>query len=233
MNAWKITLRKTLRAALGLLVCSIGSYCTIVADVGLAPWDALFMGVSEHLPVSYGTVSVTCGLIVVVVDLLMNEKIGVGMLLDAFMVGKVIDLLRYLDVLAQPMSYAMRVGLMILGITILCCGLPIYMGAGLCCGPRDALMVGLGKRVRKIPIGVVNMIMFAVVVLVTLMLRGPIGIGTLLAVALQGPIMQLVFHITHFEPRDVEQESLIETFRKLFPVRVSDPAAAEDVTRNS
>ena len=50
MNAWKITLRKTLRAALGLLVCSIGSYCTIVADVGLAPWDALFMGVSEHLP---------------------------------------------------------------------------------------------------------------------------------------------------------------------------------------
>ena len=149
MNAWKITLRKTLRAALGLLVCSIGSYCTIVADVGLAPWDALFMGVSEHLPVSYGTVSVTCGLIVVVVDLLMHEKIGVGMLLDAFMVGKVIDLLRYLDVLAQPTSYAMRVGLMILGITILCCGLPIYMGAGLCCGPRDALMVGLGKRVRK------------------------------------------------------------------------------------
>ena len=128
MNAWKITLRKTLRAALGLLVCSIGSYCTIVADVGLAPWDALFMGVSEHLPVSYGTVSVTCGLIVVVVDLLMHEKIGVGMLLDAFMVGKVIDLLRYLDVLAQPTSYAMRVGLMILGITILCCGLPIYMG---------------------------------------------------------------------------------------------------------
>ena len=54
MNAWKITLRKTLRAALGLLVCSIGSYCTIVADVGLAPWDALFMGVSEHLPVSDG-----------------------------------------------------------------------------------------------------------------------------------------------------------------------------------
>ena len=145
MNAWKITLRKTLRAALGLLVCSIGSYCTIVADVGLAPWDALFMGVSEHLPVSYGTVSVTCGLIVVVVDLLMHEKIGVGMLLDAFMVGKVIDLLRYLDVLAQPTSYVMRVGLMILGITILCCGLPIYMGAGLCCGPRDALMVGLGK----------------------------------------------------------------------------------------
>ena len=221
MNAWKITLRKTLRAALGLLVCSIGSYCTIVADVGLAPWDALFMGVSEHLPVSYGTVSVTCGLIVVVVDLLMHEKIGVGMLLDAFMVGKVIDLLRYLDVLAQPTSYAMRVGLMILGITILCCG------------PRDALLVGLGKRVRKIPIGVVNMIMFAVVVLVTLMLRGPIGIGTLLAVALQGPIMQLVFHITHFEPRDVEQESLIETFRKLFPVHVPDPAAAEDVTRNS
>lgn len=130
MNAWKITLRKTLRAALGLLVCSIGSYCTIVADVGLAPWDALFMGVSEHLPVSYGTVSVTCGLIVVVVDLLMHEKIGVGMLLDAFMVGKVIDLLRYLDVLAQPTSYAMRVGLMILGITILCCGLPIYMGRG-------------------------------------------------------------------------------------------------------
>ena len=78
---------------------------------------------------------------------------------------------------------------------------------------------------RKIPIGVVNMIMFAVVVLATLVLRGPIGIGTLLAVALQGPIMQLVFHITHFEPRDVEQESLIETFRKLFPVRVPDPAA--------
>lgn len=232
MNVWKNTLGRTLRAALGLLLCSIGSYCTIVADVGLAPWDALFMGVSEHLPVSYGTVSVTCGLLVVVVDLLMHEKIGVGTLLDAFMVGKAVDLLRYLDILGQPSSYVMRVGLMLLGITILCAGLPIYMGAGLCCGPRDALLVGLGKRVRKIPIGVVNMIMFAAVVLVTLVLRGPIGIGTLLAVALQGPIMQLVFHITSFEPRDVEHESLVATFRRLAPAHAPAPvAAAEDITR--
>lgn len=50
------------RIAAGLLLYASGVYCCIQADIGLAPWDALHMGLSLHLPVSYGTASVLVAL---------------------------------------------------------------------------------------------------------------------------------------------------------------------------
>ena len=32
------------------------------------------------------------------------------------------------------------------------------MGAARCCGPRDSLLVGLGKRIPNIPIGIVEIL---------------------------------------------------------------------------
>jgi len=35
----------------------------------------------------------------------------------------------------------------------------IYMKSEQCCGPRDTLLVGLGKRMPKVPIGIVEIIL--------------------------------------------------------------------------
>ncbi|MBQ0037893.1 MAG: hypothetical protein KBS74_04380 [Clostridiales bacterium] len=207
----KNTICRIFRAAGGLFICAIGLYLTILADVGLAPWDALCMGISYHLPVRYGTASVMVSLCVLVMDLLLREPVGVGTVLDALGVGKAVDLLQWLDVIPHPQGLVQSIVWLIAGMLVISVGQWIYMAAAMGCGPRDSLLVGLGKRVRRVPIGCVTMAVFAAVVLVSWALRGPIGIGTVLCVALQGPCMQAVFRAVRFEPRNITHESLLST----------------------
>ena len=42
-----------LRAAAGLALYGIGVYLTIQANIGVAPWDCLFLGIRNHTVLSY------------------------------------------------------------------------------------------------------------------------------------------------------------------------------------
>ena len=43
-----------LKIVIGLLVFSLGVHLTIRANLGLAPWDCLCMGISFKTPLNYG-----------------------------------------------------------------------------------------------------------------------------------------------------------------------------------
>ena len=40
--------------AFGLLIFSFGVHLTIFANIGVAPWDCLGMGIARHTPLNYG-----------------------------------------------------------------------------------------------------------------------------------------------------------------------------------
>lgn len=42
-----------LRMLLGLSIYSFCVYLTIYANIGLAPWDRLDMGIAKHTPLNY------------------------------------------------------------------------------------------------------------------------------------------------------------------------------------
>ena len=46
--------REWLRIVWGLLVFAFGVHLTIFANIGLAPWDCLGMGIARHSPLNYG-----------------------------------------------------------------------------------------------------------------------------------------------------------------------------------
>lgn len=205
---------RLVRIAAGLFLCAAGIYCSILANVGLAPWDALNMGLSGRLHVTYGTASVSVALLVLLADLLLREPIGLGTVLDALGVGKMVDLLQWLHPLHAPATMAGKAAFLLAGILIISIGQWLYMSGALGCGPRDALLVALGKKVRRVPIGAVTSALLAVVVCAAWLLGGPIGLGTVLMVALQGASLQLVCRVVHFEPRAVAHESLRQTIGK-------------------
>lgn len=210
---------RVLRAALGLVICAFGTYLTIQANVGLAPWDCLNMGISGGTGISFGTASILVGVLVVVADLALGERIGVGTLMDAFLVGASVDAFTELRVLPK-LGGPVWLGLLILvaGLFLVAVGQYVYMGAGLCCGPRDSLLVGLGKRLRKWPIGAVSVLIQVIVLAAGVLLGGPAGLGTVASVVLLGGVVQLVFRLLRFEPRDVVQESLTTTVKSLLPM---------------
>ena len=102
---------------------------------------------------------------------------------------------------------------MLLGLVVIAYTQYAYMAAALGCGPRDTLLVGLSRRLDRLPIGAVSIGIQAAVALAGFLLGGPIGLGTLMFVLLQGPIMQLDFRLAHFDAKAVRHQDLIESAR--------------------
>ena len=57
----EIIFRQWLQIASGLLVFAMGVHLTIYANIGLAPWDCLGMGISYHTLLNYGVSGVAGG----------------------------------------------------------------------------------------------------------------------------------------------------------------------------
>ncbi|MBQ9610186.1 MAG: hypothetical protein IJV15_12180 [Lachnospiraceae bacterium] len=75
--------------------------------------------------------------------------------------------------------------------------------------------IGLGKRMSRIPIGIVEVMLWAVVLLAGYLLGGSVGIGTLISTFGAGLVMQLVYYLIKFEPRDLKHKGVIEVSKVL------------------
>lgn len=199
----------------GLSIAGAAFYLIVKADIGLSPWDAFAMAVSYYIPVTYGQSVQLVGIVVLAADLLMREKVGVGTVADVLIVGWVIDLLSLWDPVPVCQTALSGCIVMIVALLLIGIGQLLYMRAGLSCGPRDALTVGIGQRMRKLPIGVVQCILQGIVFVAALLMGGPIGIGTFVFAFGAGPAAQLVFNLCRFEPRDVQHEGFAQTIEKL------------------
>lgn len=205
----------SIRAAIGLAMCGTGLYLTIQANIGVTPWDCLYLGIHKTFGFQYGNISVCVSLLVIGIDLLFKERIGVGTLIDALLVGKVVDLWNYLDPIPLQSSLVVGILCMLGGLLLQGFGQYVYMSAGLCCGPRDALLVGLSKRLVKVPLGAVSMLLLGVVLLFGWLLGGPVGIGTLIGTLLIGPILQTVCSWFRFVPEEVAHQDLLQSAQVL------------------
>ena len=196
-------IKEILKSAFGLFIFSIGVYLTIQANIGLAPWDCLSMGASYRVGMSYGIVHTIISIIIVLIDVLLKEKIGYGTILDALLVGNYVDLIDHFITLPDFNSLPIRIVMVCVGLLIMGYGQVFYMDAAQGCGPRDSLLVALGKRFPHTPIGIVQTGMVGIALLIGWLLGGPVGIGTVISVFGLGTALQIVCKIMHFEPRDV------------------------------
>ena len=208
--------RQWLRIVLGLLVFAFGVHLTIYANIGLAPWDCLGMGIAKHTPLNYGLSMTIMALVILCIDLILKERIGFGTIIDAVLTGNFVQMFNDLNPLEENKSTWLGILIMMCGFVFMALGMWIYMKGEQCCGPRDSLLVGLGKRLPKMPIGFVEVLLWAVVLLAGWLLGGPVGIGTLISTFGAGIVMQVIYSLLKFEPRQIRHRSVTETIRDLF-----------------
>ena len=91
-----------LRIVLGLLVFAFGVHLTIFANIGLAPWDCLGMGMAEHTPFNYGISMTIIAVTVLIIDIILKERIGFGTIIDAFLTGNFVQAYNYIVFGQQP-----------------------------------------------------------------------------------------------------------------------------------
>ena len=204
-----------LRIVLGLLVFAFGVHLTIFANIGLAPWDCLGMGIARHTPLNYGLSMTAMSLLILGIDLLLKEKIGYGTVIDALLTGNFVQMFNDLNPFEENHNVLLGVVLMLAGFVFMALGMYIYMRGEQCCGPRDSLLVGIGKRLPRLPIGIVEILLWAAVLLAGWLLGGPVGIGTLISTFGAGLVMQLVYSLLRFEPRSLRHQDIVTVTRQL------------------
>ncbi len=200
-------------AAVSLFVNGFGIYLTIQANIGAAPWDVLNLGLSKSLHILYGNASIAVSLTILIIDILLKEPIGIAMFIDAIVVGKSVDFFNWLGIVPKCNSLFASIPVLFAGLVVLAYTQYTYMIASLGCGPRDTLLVGLAKRIKRLPIGVISIIILSTATLIGYLLGGPVGLGTILCAFCAGPIMQLAFQSVHLDATSIKHQRLSESFK--------------------
>lgn len=173
----------------GLVAYGVSLAMMMRGDLGLAPWDVLHSGLTEHFPITIGQAVVIMSFVVLLLWIPLREKPGLGTISNALIVGFSAD--ATLALLDRPDNMAARVALMVGGIVL--CGLAtaMYIGAQLGRGPRDGLMTGLARR-TGLSLRLVRTGLEVTVVIIGLLLGGTLGLGTVLYALAIGPLTQMM-----------------------------------------
>lgn len=194
--------RRMPQLLVGLVLCGVAFGLTVQAELGLDPWDVLHEGISDHIGLSIGNVSVLVGLVVLLGWIPLRERIGIGTVSNTVIIGLTMDVaMRHLP---DADTTTARWTMLVLGLVLAGPGVGLYIGARLGPGPRDGIMTGLAQRGPSIRL-VRTMIELAALGLGWL-LGGTVGVGTLLFALTIGPNVQFwlercdLGHPTGFEP---------------------------------
>ena len=173
---------------LGLSLFGLGEGLLIVSFTGASPWSVLAQGISLNIDFSIGTITIFISIGVLLFWLPLNQKPGIGTILNALIVAVMIDIC--IKFLPSPENYLSQILLGAIAVLIVGLGGGIYLIANLGAGPRDGLMVGLQIK-TNLPIAAVRASLEITVVCIGWYLGGTVGVGTLIFAFGIGPSVAL------------------------------------------
>lgn len=201
----------------GLALFGFGNVFSVASGAaGTNAWNTLALGITDKTDLGFGTATFCVSLVIVLIGLLGKGKLGLGSLLNLTLIPVFSDLWMSLFSFIPTAPNAVVGALYtLLGQTIISFATIVYMLPGLGCGPRDTLMVLIGRKFPKLPIGGAKFCLELMALLAGILLGAPFGIGTVLVMALQASIFQFACKVTRYEPRNVKHEDLLDTWKRL------------------
>ncbi len=180
--------RRLTQLMVGLTLYGVSLAMMVESHLGLDPWDVLHDGVAGSLPLSFGTVVIIVGALVLLLWWPLRQKPGLGTVANVLVVGVASDVA--IAVLEQPASLAGRSSMLVAGIVLNAVAGALYIGAQLGPGPRDGLMTGLVRRTGW-SVRVIRTSIEVGVLAIGFVLGGTVGVGTVLYALAIGPLLQL------------------------------------------
>ncbi len=172
----------------GWFLVAIAISLLIRLELGVAPYDVLNVGLGERIGVAPGTAMWITGTILVLLAWILGQRPGPATPLGFLTIGFFINLT--LPLVPETSGLALRVALLVPALLLLYQGVCLIIVSGLGAGPTEVLMLalserGLGLKVSRwlIELGCAG---------VGYLLGGPVGVLTVLLVALAAPIISLL-----------------------------------------
>jgi uncharacterized membrane protein YczE len=176
--------RRLPRLLPGLVLLGAGIALIVRARLGVSPWDVLHQGLASVTGLSFGTVVVLLGLVILVVWIPIGQRLGVGTVLNTLTVGYIAQ--GFLDLIPHIEPLAWRWPMLLGGIFVSAFGMGLYIGSGLGPGPRDGLMTGIAAK--GFPLWAVRTVLELSALVAGWALGGDVGVGTVLFAFGIGPL---------------------------------------------
>ena len=163
------------------------------SELGLDPWDVLHQGLTHHVPLSFGQVTIAVGALVLLLWIPLRQRPGLGTLLNVVVIGIAADagLAAMPPVAGLFPQAAMLVG----GVVFHGLAGALYVGARLGPGPRDGLWVAITERTGR-SIRLVRTVLEVSVCAAGWLLGGTVGVGTVVYALAIGPLVQFFMGFT-------------------------------------
>ncbi len=188
------------RCTAGLVLFGLGISLMVRAGLGVPPWDVFHQGVSELTGLPMGTVIIVTGLAILLAWIPLHQRVGVGTVLNAVVIGLTVDLV--LALLPTAPGVLAGLGFLAAGLASVAAGSGLYIGAGLGAGPRDGLMLGLAAR--GLSVRAARTAIEVGVLVVGWTLGGTVGIGTLVFAVAIGPMVHVALPLLRLRPPEPE-----------------------------
>ncbi len=201
--------QRIIRLFIGLCLYAVGIVLTIHANLGLSPWDVFHQGISLLTGITMGQASIAVGIILVILDAVLGERLGWGTLCNMLFIGLFMDFLMLNQLIPIYEGIIPNIIMMLLGMVVIGVASYFYIGAALGSGPRDGLMIALTKMTHQSVRFIRNSIELSALI-VGYLLGGFVGIGTLIMAIALGYIIQFTFKVLKFDVNSVKHRFIDE-----------------------
>jgi uncharacterized membrane protein YczE len=181
--------RRLLQLYAGLILYGVSLALQIRAGLGLDPWDVFHQGISDKTGLSFGTIVIITGALVLLAWIPLRQEPGIGTVSNVFVLGIVVDIT--LSLLGDVHGLGYQLALLATGVVLNAVAGAAYIGAGLGPGPRDGLMTGLVRTTGR-SVGVIRTSIEVSVLSIGFVLGGTVGLGTVVYALSIGPLLHVL-----------------------------------------
>ena len=178
----------------GIMAQGLGLSILRAINLGTDPCSCLTQGVTNFVPLSFGTCQLLCHLVTFVFVIRYDlGMIGFGTIGNMCFLGYISDFFQWIWSLLLPAGFfevvINRYLLLIPSLAVFLLGAAAYMCAGLGSSPYDALPFIISGHVRQFPFKIVRMVWDISFMAAGFVLGGDVGIVTILVAFFLGPII--------------------------------------------
>ncbi|MFP3673555.1 YczE/YyaS/YitT family protein [Bacillus sp. SIMBA_031] len=182
---------------LGIMILTFGISVTIQSDLGTSPFDALIVGLSVHAGLTVGSWEIIIAFLFICCNsMLKRQRPEFSGMITAFITGIGIDMwLFFLHRVITPELWYGKAGCFAIGLVVIGIGTATYLHTNFAPIPVDRLTL-IVRDLTGRSIFFSRTVIYFIFFILAVMLKGPVGIGTLLTVCLGGIILHFFMPIT-------------------------------------
>lgn len=184
----KQSIYKVLIVLLGTVLMGVAIQLIVTANQGVDSVSTLILGLVKHTTIPFSRWSQLISLLFLLITFLYDKQLlGFGSLINAVFVGEAI---RVSEPILSELSFIQNSLLAsFLGFVLMALGTAIYLSADFGSGPLEGMMLSV-CGILKLSLKNGRIALDFVIVAVGLLLGSNVGMGTLFAVFLLGPMIE-------------------------------------------